>query len=64
MKTMSQEAKDGMNDVAQKILKEAIIKKKQSEDLLVAAKILEETAQRLIKELESIQVVSNTTSTL
>lgn len=64
MKTMSQEAKDGMNDVAQKILKEAIVKKKQSEDLLVAAKILEETAQRLIKELESIQVVSNTTTTL
>ena len=64
MKTMSQEAKDGMNDVAQKILKEAIVKKKQSEDLLVAAKILEETAQRLIKELESIQVVSNTTATL
>lgn len=57
MKTMSQEAKDGMNDVAQKILKEATSKKKQSEDLLVAAKILEETAQKLFKELENIQVV-------
>lgn len=59
MKTMSQEAKDGMNDVAQKILKEAVSKKKQSEDLLVAAKILEETAQKLFKELDSIQVSSN-----
>lgn len=57
MKTMSQEAKDGMNEVAQKILKEATSKKKQSEDLLVAAKILEETAQKLFKELETIQVV-------
>lgn len=60
MKTMSQEAKDGMNEVAQKILKEAIAKKKQSEELLVAAKILEETAQKVFKELDNIQIVAAT----
>lgn len=54
MKTMNQEAKDGLNDVIQKINKDAQAKRKQSEDLLAQAKILEETAQKLTKELDSI----------
>lgn len=56
MKKMNQEAKDGINEVAQKILKEAQAKKKQSEELLVSAKILEDTAQKILKELDGITV--------
>lgn len=56
MKAMNQEAKDSLNDVAEKLMKEAITKKKQSEELLLAAKILEDTANRVLKEIGSINV--------
>lgn len=58
MKQMNQEAKESLLEVVQKLLKEAQNKKKQSEDLLVEAKLLEETAKKINKELESIQVVN------
>lgn len=58
MKQMNQEAKESLQEVVQKLLKEAQNKKKQSEDLLVEAKLLEETAKKITKELESIQVVN------
>jgi uncharacterized protein YoxC len=54
-KTMNTEARDSLNDVIQKMTKEAQTKRKQAEDMLIAAKILEETIQKLTKELDSIQ---------
>lgn len=59
MKQMNQEAKDSLLEVAQKLLRDAQNKKKQSEDLLVEAKLLEETAKKLTKEIDNIQVVDN-----
>jgi uncharacterized protein YoxC len=54
-KTMNAEARESLNDVIQKMTKEAQTKRKQAEDMLIAAKILEETIQKLSKELDSIQ---------
>jgi uncharacterized protein YoxC len=54
-KTMNTEARESLNDVIQKMTKEAQTKRKQAEDMLIAAKILEETIQKLSKELDSIQ---------
>ena len=67
MKVMNQEAKDSLNEVAQKLLKEANAKKRQSEELLLSAKVLEDTAKQLTKEIDGIKVVtvdtnSNTTN--
>jgi hypothetical protein len=56
MKEMNQEAKDGLVEVLQKMLKEAQLKRKQSEELAYSAKVLEETAQKLSKEIEGIVV--------
>lgn len=56
MKQMNLEAKESLLEVAQKLLKDAQNKKKQSEDLLVEAKLLEETAKKFTKEIESIQI--------
>lgn len=56
MKEMNQEAKDGLNDVIQKMLKDAQLKKKQAEELLSSAKTVEEMALKLSKELESIKI--------
>jgi hypothetical protein len=56
MKQMNREAKESLLEVAQKLLKDAQNKKKQSEDLLVEAKLLEETAKKLTKEIDSIQI--------
>lgn len=58
MKVMNQEAKDSLNEVAQKLLKEANAKKRQSEELLLSAKVLEDTAKQLTKEIEGIKVVA------
>lgn len=58
MKEMNQEAKDGLNDVVQKMLKDAQNKRKQADDLAVAAKNLEDLAKSLSKELETISVIS------
>lgn len=57
MKSMNQEAKDSLNEVAQKLLKEAQAKKRQSDELLLSAKVLEDTAKQLSKELDGIKVV-------
>lgn len=57
MKVMNQEAKDSLNEVAQKLLKEANLKKRQSEELLLSAKVLEDTAKQLTKEIDGIKVV-------
>lgn len=60
MKEMNQEAKDGFNDIAQKMLKESQIKRKQAEELNALAKVLEDTAQKLIKEVEGVKVTDET----
>lgn len=57
MKSMNQEAKDSLNEVAQKLLKEAQAKKRQSDELLLSAKVLEDTAKQLSKEIDGIKVV-------
>lgn len=59
MKSMNQEAKDSLNEVAQKLLKEAQAKKRQSDELLLSAKVLEDTAKQLSKEIDGIKVVDN-----
>lgn len=56
MKTMNKEAKEALVEVVQKMNKEAASKKKQADDLMASAKILEETAQKLNKEIDNIQV--------
>ena len=57
MKSMNQEAKDSLNEVAQKLFKEAQAKKRQSDELLLSAKVLEDTAKQLSKEIDGIKVV-------